>query len=551
VLQLIARVDIWRQDVKNQTELFLQAQAKDHFHAPRSRHGMNLRSKDSHTITHDRPNHHLSVPCRVLATTSPNIRRSKRKAVDYQPTVNKRSRKMDFGSPNKRGNTAHGHKDEQGPFGQQEAPRPRGRPPGSKNKPKDVDKGLEQLSLGEIPTILPSDPSSKASLPSGQSKKSSSPRKGSLSPAKRLGKQIDQTFSQDAVVLTMLEDCDPPVLLRSPQELRESGIPIPKAVLTLYNTLMDIPSGVTIPKIAQASFCSRLNHADTPRKSKEAPRLYEYLSEESSPWSDNEIKILKLFVDHMLRQAQWNEANSVHERQWGHLAIQSVDAFSIWPVGSSYRSINIETSPIEPIELRPILSKKEIIDESIDSDKNSGQEDSILLSRYVDWLLALTLDHSELRLIHKAYQYHTLWSRSLNQTVGPTANCPIFLDIEVKKTHTVRDSRIQLAIWETAAIKKRKLHGWSTSFPIPAITVDGHQWTLYIFYELSNEEVIMMGPINVGSTRDRQEAWRLLRMLWALIQWGIGDYRKDFFEKDILGWAKRVVSGPRPEGPAG
>ncbi|KAL9607603.1 MAG: hypothetical protein Q9167_007498 [Letrouitia subvulpina] len=541
-LQLKARVELWRQDVKAQTESFLQAQAKHYFHAPQSSHSMKLRSKGSHTITHERPNHRSPLSRRALATTSPNPRRLKRKALDCQPTVSKRGKKMESGGSNKKENTTREHGAEQGRVGQQGGQaRPRGRPPGSKNKPKDVDKGLEQLSLGEIPSLPPSDPSSKPSWHSSQSKKSSSPGKGSSSPGKRHGKQMDQTFSQDAVVVMMLETCNPPVLLRSPQRLRASGIPIPKTVLTLYNTLMDIPSGVTIPEKAQPLYIA---DADTPRKSREAPRSYEYLSEESSPWSDNQILHLKCFVDHILRQAEWNDANNVHERQWGHLAIQSVDAFLTWPVGLLYGSVNVETSPIEPIELRPMLSKKEMISESIEPSEKSGQEDSVLLSRFVDWLLALALDDSELELICKAYQYQNLWGRSLNQTVGPTANCPIFLDIEVKKTHTVRDSRIQLAIWETAAIKKRKLQGWSTSFPIPAITVDGHQWTLYIFYEISNEKIIMMGPLNIGSTRDRQEAWRLLRILWALIQWGIGDYRKNFFEKDVLGWAERVVSGP-------
>lgn len=227
-----------------------------------------------------------------------------------------------------------------------------------------------------------------------------------------------------------------------------------------------------------------------------------------------------------------------------------------------------ETSPIEPIELRPVLSKKLMIDESVESSEKSDQENSILLTRYVDWMLALSPNNRELDLIDEAYQYQSHYGRSLNQTIGPVASCPIFLDIEIKKTHTVRDSRIQLAIWETAAIKKRKVHGWSTSFPIPAITVNGHDWTLYIFYELNNGKVVssisrpfalqqnveychkqvMMGPVKMGSTRDLQEAWRLLRMLWTLVQWGINDYRKDFFEKEILGWAKRVVSGRRSEG---
>lgn len=254
-LQLITRVDIWRQDVKTQTELLLQTPAKHHFHAPQSRHGMNLRSKDSHTIPHDRPSHQLPIPPRTLATISPNPRRSKRKGADYQPIVSKRGRKMDSGRPGKRGNATHGYKDEQDTSDQQGGTRPRGRPPGSKNKPKDVDKDFEQLSLGKIPPLPPSDPSSKASLPSGQSKKSSSPGKGSLSPGKKLGKQMDQIVPQEAVVIQMLGTFDPPVLLRSPQSLREDGIPIPEAVLTLYNTLRRIPLG-NIPKKAEACFYS-------------------------------------------------------------------------------------------------------------------------------------------------------------------------------------------------------------------------------------------------------------------------------------------------------
>ena len=58
---------------------------------------------------------------------------------------------------------------------------------------------------------------------------------------------------------------------------------------------------------------------------------------------------------------------------------------------------------------------------------------------------------------------------------------------------------------------------------------------------------MMLGPINFGSTRGRQEMWLLLHKLWVLIRWGDTTYRTEFFEKNIIAWAKERTAPPTQE----
>ena len=124
------------------------------------------------------------------------------------------------------------------------------------------------------------------------------------------------------------------------------------------------------------------------------------------------------------------------------------------------------------------------------SEGKSETGEGLLLSRVIDWTLALVPTDSERNLIDEAFRYEDLWKRSLNQSCGPYSDCPMFTDIEIKKLLSDRDSRLQIAIWACGGYNKRKLHDWDTGFPMPALTVDGHQWELYIFWGTTENKVV-------------------------------------------------------------
>ena len=72
---------------------------------------------------------------------------------------------------------------------------------------------------------------------------------------------------------------------------------------------------------------------------------------------------------------------------------------------------------------------------------------------------------------------------SINQTSGFTRYVPMFLNVEIKKQHVAADPLVQLAVWIAAEFKKRMIEGYSRSMPVVAVTVEGHNWQLYIVYE--------------------------------------------------------------------
>ena len=111
------------------------------------------------------------------------------------------------------------------------------------------------------------------------------------------------------------------------------------------------------------------------------------------------------------------------------------------------------------------------------------------MGRMVDWCLAMNVDEDDMKVIHQAYAKDADNASSLNQSLSYIRNKPLILDIEIKKTLQPRDPQVQLAIWASAALLKKRLHGWDTSMPSPAIAIDGDVWRYYIFFEMDNDLV--------------------------------------------------------------
>lgn len=86
--------------------------------------------------------------------------------------------------------------------------------------------------------------------------------------------------------------------------------------------------------------------------------------------------------------------------------------------------------------------------------------------------------------------------------------------------------------------------------PMPAISINGHQWYYYIFFESKGNLVwdypyenpsltdtficqFMLGAYPIGTTFDVNGTWRILYHLDVFIEWGRTHYRK-WFEENVL-----------------
>ena len=107
----------------------------------------------------------------------------------------------------------------------------------------------------------------------------------------------------------------------------------------------------------------------------------------------------------------------------------------------------------------------------------------------VDWCVGIDVDANEMEVIEEAFAKTIDHATSLNQTFSYIRDYPLILDIEIKKVLQPRDPQVQLAIWASAALLKKRLMGWDTSLPMPAVAVNGHSWDFYIFFEVNQKLV--------------------------------------------------------------
>ena len=128
--------------------------------------------------------------------------------------------------------------------------------------------------------------------------------------------------------------------------------------------------------------------------------------------------------------------------------------------------------------------------QSAPDDATNDSEQTHSLSKMIDWTVALLPTFEKSQAIANKSRGQHLLRNSLNQTRAFPKTLPLFIDIEMKKTLQNRDPCVQLAIWAQAGYKKRKMHGWDRTFPMPGITVDGHVWTCFLFFEVADDEMV-------------------------------------------------------------
>lgn len=107
----------------------------------------------------------------------------------------------------------------------------------------------------------------------------------------------------------------------------------------------------------------------------------------------------------------------------------------------------------------------------------------------IDWCLALKVDPRDMMMIAEAFAKIPDYAASLNQSASFIKNNALILDIEIKKVVQPRDPKVQLAIWASSALLKKRLISWDTSLPMPAVAISGHSWEYYIFFELGKNLV--------------------------------------------------------------
>jgi len=107
----------------------------------------------------------------------------------------------------------------------------------------------------------------------------------------------------------------------------------------------------------------------------------------------------------------------------------------------------------------------------------------------IDWSLGLELAYDDNDLIELAFSNCDDYQQSLNQSMSYIHHFPLITDFEIKKSNSNRDPQVQLAIWATASLLKKRKHKWDRSMPMPAIAVYGHDWKYCIFFELDGDVV--------------------------------------------------------------
>ena len=116
----------------------------------------------------------------------------------------------------------------------------------------------------------------------------------------------------------------------------------------------------------------------------------------------------------------------------------------------------------------------------------------------VDWCLGMNVDKDDMKVIQQAYSKAEPHAASLNQSLSYIKTHPLILDIELKKTAQPRDPRVQLAIWASSALLKKRIMGWDTSMPMPALAINAHVWEYYIFFEMDDDLVrTLLAPTKV------------------------------------------------------
>ncbi|KAL8762710.1 MAG: hypothetical protein Q9184_001334 [Pyrenodesmia sp. 2 TL-2023] len=262
-------------------------------------------------------------------------------------------------------------------------------------------------------------------------------------------------------------------------------------------------------------------------KTKDAPADESY---SSHLYDDADMTKVWDCVTATFKRAEKNRGKTA-EPQWTSDVVnrlfQTVTELSpfIIPGQRNIESLNISTVLIAPSELWP----------------TSPTAAFKAANKKIDQAFALEISNDEQDTFDAGVaKYHVAGKPSINQTHGWTAFKPMFANLEIKIDD--RDPLLNLGPWVAAEYTKRDREGYPMDIPVPAMVIDGDEWTFYIAYAVNipkkermkngkSFKVKFIGPVKIGNTMEIQGIFRILHVLKAVVRWGLEVYKPQYFSK--------------------
>jgi hypothetical protein len=150
------------------------------------------------------------------------------------------------------------------------------------------------------------------------------------------------------------------------------------------------------------------------------------------------------------------------------------------------------------------------------------------LNQRIDFAIGLRLSKTEKVILHRG-RFLALSELSINQTSTFVNMIPMFINIEVKRSHSNQDPLRQLAVWIAAEFEKRALEDYSLDMPVLAIAVVEDTWELYMVYAdvkgagRDRYGCNFVGPFDMGSTTSIEGAFKIVVScaIWRVGVWPI------------------------------
>ena len=232
-----------------------------------------------------------------------------------------------------------------------------------------------------------------------------------------------------------------------------------------------------------------------------------------------------------------------------HVSVHEAGALSISDTNPHWLNIT-DYSPSTPIEISPT--------HLCPYSSTSIYRD---LDKRIDYAIGLFTSNSTLKKLEQA-NYKTV-TKSVNQTSTFCNFIPMFVNVEVKKSHVATDPAIQLGAWIAAEFRKRLIEGWtqknslSLGSPVFAIEIVADSWLLYVVIaqleppksrKLSKKitkeddgvnateqafEMFFFGPVKLGDTYSMDDLKRLVENLCDISLWGQTEF-KEWWEKTVV-----------------
>lgn len=125
------------------------------------------------------------------------------------------------------------------------------------------------------------------------------------------------------------------------------------------------------------------------------------------------------------------------------------------------------------------------------SERTGSMTGNERVARMVDWSFGFKVPREEAHAIKCGMRKVHVAERlmSFNQTTSWSRDFFLLFDIEVKKTNQPDSPEVQLAVWISGALLKKRVMKWNTSMPMPGIVVEGGLWRMYLFFEMGTRLV--------------------------------------------------------------